>query len=284
MSEHSHFVPPDPELETTEFLQDVASEMFLYQQWLEKVATEQKLDVTGYQGRFFAIPQFLYQIPGIGKDIVMSFSCRKSIGDDSYIFDKVSIATEDYPYPVTITNDHGLYVIEHGSEMSLAPPDAQRAVIEAFFSERDRRKPQTELVDFLAKHSYQSVHESIFETIGENDNSVKVVMIARETDQNSSISLEVTTREQHPSSALVGTRLTMFDSFESAMDADSSLSLLPDTSVNLDVLRGSKDTSAFMLSPLRDFDRSIPISVPKRYHEAHIIEALFALEKAAKSA
>ena len=268
-------MPIDPERELTEFIMDISSERFLYESWLEKAGTLTHLTCSGFRGRLRTLPEFVRHFPGIADDIEVGLAATKSI-DGVMQLEKMTIRTPD-TMDITIENDHGLLLMHHDGGSSLMPSDALETLFMGLFSERDHMKPFDVLARYIFDKSPCSIEERVFEGIGMNDNAVRVVLVNNEDGDNSSMALEVTTTLIHPSDALIGTRLTIFDSL-----AKAQRSLVPQANVTIDVIRENQ-TGVFTVASLLSPNRSVDVKRPTHYHEGNIIEALYALEQAAKN-
>lgn len=269
--------PYDPEQELNEFVVDIASERFLYQQWLDRIATSYTVSADEFIGQFKEIPDYLRHIRGITGNVRIGFEANR-VHDDNMQITKLRLRTLD-EMDITIVNDHGLFLMQHDGRAYLMPDNAPYEIFLMLFSERDRHKPIEELVEYIAKHSPASVHEQEFQAVGVNGSDIKVSLVTSETADDSTMSLEVTTVLPHPSTSLVGTRLTMYDSLRSASHRTA---IVPDASVNIDVIPTSDD-SLLIVESLQ-VGVTVDVKRPTRYHEENIIEALYTLELAAKSA
>ncbi len=268
--------PYEPERELNEFVTDIASERFLYQQWLDRVATSYTIRSDGFLGRLKDIPDYIRHIPGIADETTFGFEAERG-HDGSLQITKLQLRTPD-SMDVEIIDDHGLFLMQHDGRTWLMPNNAPCEIFLMLFSERDRGKPIEELIDYIAKHSPTSVHEQEFQAVGVNGSNIKVSLVTSETGDDSAMSLEVTTVLPHPSTSLVGTRLTMYDSLRSASHRTA---IVPDASVNFDVIPTSDD-SLLIVESLQG-GVTVDVKRPTRYHEENIIEALYTLELAAKS-
>lgn len=271
--------PLDPEQELAEFITDISSERFLYEQWLERAATSSVYECSGFNGQLHTIPGFLRLFPGIAGNIEFGITATSTTESESVTIRRVTIRTQD-TMDIIVENDHGIFLIHHDGRTWLAPNDATLSILTALFSERDCNRPTADLVRYIIEHSFTSRQEKIFEGIGMNDNSVRISLSTSEDDGNTSSSLEVTTTLTHPSSAFVGTRLTVYDSLLSAQAA------IPlQAYVNIDVTRNGQNGEILTIATLlKQSGVSVPVKRPTHYHEGNIIEALYALELAAKEA